>query len=236
MNLLVSKHYTITDHTKWPSDRSNEHNLVKNYKAMSDLMVKTASINLINLDHVEIHTGKADNIRDVFRIHFYQIYELWKQGHNILYADSDVIFNRPYNYFSEFDKFMMFNYTDGGQYGTRCNHYGVELPKFFNCGIRYYPKTMKQSVWDIGLRMCENWNPDQWNSEQIIYNVMMLNQLDEVSRRPELSFQAMKDLDHDNEEFNGIKMTDAYAIHFHGSRGSQIKLDRMKDFYKQWCS
>ncbi len=230
MNLLVSKHYTITDHTKWPSDRTNERDLVENYKAMSDIMIESARKNLINLNGYEIHTGAAESIRDVFRIHFYKIYDLWQQGHNILYADSDVVFKKPYDYFSEFDKFMMFNHTPGGQYGTKCGHYKVEIPQFFNCGIRYYPQSMSQDIWDIGLRMCENWDHDRWNSEQVIYNVMMWDQFDQISTRPELAFQSINEIHAQNNELNGINIDDAYAVHFHGSRGSKAVLDRMKQF------
>lgn len=229
LNLLVSKHYTVTDHTKWPGDRSHEGNLVENYKAMSDLMVASARKNLIGLDDVVVHTGEADNIRDVFRIHFYEIYELWKQGHNILYADSDVIFTKPYDYFSKFDKFVMFNYTDGGQKGTTCNHYNVAVKHFYNCGIRYYPQTMSQDIWDIGLRMCENWNPNRWNSEQLIYNVMMWSQqFDQHFYRPDLAYQAVSGDTAHNDRFNGIPLNQAHAVHFHGSRGSSNRLDRMR--------
>ena len=86
MNILVCKNYTITDHTKWYNDRTNETGLVENYTAMEELCVASAKKYVKDLDEVKVFRGEADNIRDVFKINFYEIYDLWQQGNNILYV------------------------------------------------------------------------------------------------------------------------------------------------------
>ena len=111
-NILVCKNYEISDHTKWYDDRSTEKNLVSNYTKMQDICVSSAEKNINDLDQVKIFTGKEDNIREVFKKNFYEIYELWQEGHNILYCDLDVVFTQPVSYFSDYNFFSMFNFTD----------------------------------------------------------------------------------------------------------------------------
>ena len=69
-NLLVSKHYKIKDHTKWYNDRTNESDLEDNYDKMMELMLDSAEENLLCMDDYIVHEGEADNIREVFKIHF----------------------------------------------------------------------------------------------------------------------------------------------------------------------
>lgn len=227
MNILVCKNYTINDHTKWYNDRTNEQNLENNYTGMEKLCVASAEEYIQNLDEVKVFRGEADNIRDVFKKNFYEIYELWKEGHNILYADLDVLFVKQVDYFDQINKFAMFNLTDPTS--TRDDFYNVEFQHFFNCGIRYYPKDMNQSVWDLGIEMVKNWNPDRWDSEQIIYNAMMFSQdikLAEVLK-PWLAYQMLTGGPQDYRH-NKINLSDARAIHLHGSRDSGDRLQTMQ--------
>ena len=233
-NILVCKNYKITDHSKWYDDRTNEENLVDNYIKMQDLCVKSAQENIIDLDTVKIFTGEADNIRDVFKKNFFEIYELWQEGHNILYADLDVVFTQPVNYFSDYNHFAMFNFTDPPR--TTDEHYNLVFDHYFNCGIRYYPEEMDQSIWDKGIQMMENWNPERWDSEQIIYNAMLWSQEDVSPQdvwKPQLAYQMLLDPtttsgNSINKNFNKIDHTQAGAIHVHGSRGSKNRLDLMQ--------
>jgi len=230
MNILVCKNYTITDHTKWYADRSSETGLEENYTAMEELCVASAKKYVTDLDEVVVFRGQADNIRDVFKTNFYEIYELWKQGHNILYVDLDVIFISAAEYFGKFNKLSMFNLTDPTS--TTDAHYNIELPHFFNCGIRYYPHNMDQSVWDKGISMVENWNPNRWDCEQVIYNAMMFDQKLEINEvyRPHLAFQLLSGNieDESNTNFNQIHISEAKAIHLHGSRSSSARLQAME--------
>ena len=230
-NYLVTKNYRITDHTKWYGDRSHETNLVQNYAAMETLLVKSAKENVVGLDEVIVHRGEAEHIREVFKIHFKEIYNLWSTEEcNILYCDLDVVFLKKALYFNQFDFFAMFNYTDPPH--TVDEHYGLTFDRFFNCGIRYYPNTMKQEVWDLGFNMLENWNPERWDSEQVIYNQMLWIQGVEPQQvyAPHLAFQMLNgNPSHQmNTDFNRISVKDAAAVHVHGSRGSGDRLQIMK--------
>lgn len=225
-NYLVFKNYTIEDQTKWYNDRSLETDLTDNYKAMEKIATESAMKNLQNVDAIRVFRGTANDIREVFRKNFYEIYELWKEGNNILYCDLDVVFMNPVDVFGTFDnKFRMFNLTD--PMTTTDEHYGVSFPHYFNCGIRYYPKDMSQEVWDLGIEMVENWNPDRWDSEQIIYNAMMFLQ-DESAQEfyhPYYAYQCLHNPIHQNgqllnRQFNNIDINQALMIHVHGSRGS----------------
>jgi hypothetical protein len=230
-NILVAKNYTITDHTKWYADRSSEAGLAENYTAMEQLCVASAHKYVKNLDEVIVFRGEADNIRDVFKKNFYEIHELWRAGNNILYVDLDVMFINHADYFNQFDQFSMFNLTD--PVSTTDEHYGVNFSNYFNCGIRYYPANMDQAVWDLGIQMVENWNPDRWDSEQIIYNAMMFSQkqfdIHQVYQ-PKLAFQMLHaDINHPgNRNFNQIKASQASAVHLHGSRSSSGRLQTME--------
>ena len=232
-NILVAKNYTITDHSKWWDDRSTETDLVENYKEMETLCLQSAVDNLVDMDSLHVFTGQANNIREVFKTNFYEIYDLWKDGHNILYCDLDVVFPKKHDYFVKTDKFQMFNLTD--PISTTDDHYDLKFDHYFNCGIRYYPKNMSQDVWDLGFKMVENWNPDRWDSEQIIYNAMMFSQ--DITAQdvyaPNKAYQLLADPrtprgNQMNNSFNRINIQDAYAVHVHGSRGSSDRLSLMR--------
>ena len=235
-NFLVFKNYTITDHTKWFNDRSDEPNLVANYNAMEKIATASALKNVENLNEIKVFRGEADNIRDVFKKNFYEIYKLWQKGNNVLYADLDVVFTQPTNYFTTDNIFRMYNLTEPTS--VTCEHYNIEFKYYFNCGIRYYPKDMSQTVWDLGIEMVENWNPDRWDCEQIIYNAMMWSQKvapDDVYNTP-LAYQLLQDPRTSqgtllNKNFNQIDLNQSCAVHVHGSRGSKDRLSLMEDLF-----
>lgn len=231
-NYLVCKNYTITDHTKWYDDRSNEKNLADNYTAMEQVMCESAKKYLVGLDEIIVHRGEADHIRDVFKKHFLEIYDLWRsEPCNILYCDLDVIFLKPAQFFNNYDFFAMFNFTDPPS--TVDDHYSLTFERYFNCGVRYYPHTMKEEIWKIGLDMLANWDPTRWDCEQVIYNQMLWGQNIEpqLFYRPDLAFQMLNSipLHKVNNNFNRISVVDAAVVHVHGSRGSANRLDIMRD-------
>ena len=229
MNILVSKNYTITDHTKWYNNRTNEANLAENYAGMERVMLRSAQRHLKNCDGYHVFKGSAEHIREVFVRNFKEIYEVWRQGHNILYVDLDVVFTNSYDVFDKIDLFSMFNYTDPRS--THDAHYDLTLDHFFNCGIRYYPKNMDHSVWDLGFKMLENFDWGRWDSEQIIYNAMQWSQSTDPQKflKPRLAYQLLQ-IQHAklNDVFNGIPLERAAAVHVHGSRGSNDRLQLMK--------
>ncbi len=234
-NFLALKNYNIKDNSKWYNDRTNEANLAENYLKMEKVCVSSAMKNLENINEIRVFRGEADNIRDVFKENFSELYYLWKEGNNVLYADLDVVFTQPVNYFENSEIFRMYNLTDPVK--TVCEHYDLKFETYFNCGIRYYPKDMSQEVWDLGFKMLENWNPERWDSEQIIYNAMLWSQNikpDDVYN-PRLAYQLLHDPQHIqgnriNKQFNQIDLQEACAVHVHGSRGSSDRLTLMENF------
>ena len=231
-NLLVSKNYTVRDHTQWYKDRStNSDAMVQSYAQMETLMVDSAKKYLQDLDEVVVHRGEAETIRDVFKLHFQDIYDLWEQGNNIVYCDLDVLFMRPVRFFNEHDTFSMFNLTDPAS--THDEHYDLTFAHFFNCGVRYYPADMDHSVWDLGFDMLDNWNPDRWDSEQVIYNAMMFHQNPDPQSfyNPVKAYQLLQyPVNHPiNVQFNQIALADAAVCHFHGSRDSAGRVTAMEN-------
>jgi hypothetical protein len=81
--------------------------------------------------------------------------------------------------------------------------------------------------------MLENWNPDRWDAEQVIYNNMLWSQNIEpqLFYRPDLAFQMLNGnpLHQQNTDFNRICVRNAAVVHVHGSRGSGNRLQIMKD-------
>jgi len=229
-NILVSKNYQVQDHSKWYGNRTHEKDIATNYNAMEQIMTDSARAYLQDLDHVVIHRGEAATIRDVFRIHFREIHSLWQsEPCNILYCDLDVVFIKPTEIFNQFQHFSMFNLTNPSR--TLDKHYGVTFNHYYNCGVRYYPHNMTKQVWDVGLQMLQNWNPDRWDAEQVIYNQMMWSQgLPHAEfYRPELAYQLLNaDLaSNQNTSFNRMSVSDARVVHVHGSRGSSNRLESM---------
>lgn len=230
-NILVCKNYLIKDHSKWYDNKTDQaFSIHIQYRGMEEILFRTSKKYIADLDDIVIHRGDADNIREVFKIHFKEIYDLWKEGHNILYCDLDVMFLKPVSYFGLYNKFTMFNLTDPPR--TVDEHYGIKFDWFFNCGIRYYPQDMDHRIWDLGFEMLDNWNPERWDCEQIIYNAMMFEQSANPADfyDPTKAFQILTTPadSQTNRNFNQITLSQACAVHLHGSRNSESRLDIMK--------
>ena len=144
------------------------------------------------------------------------------------------MFTQPTDYFVDDNTFRMYNLTDPTS--VKCDHYNLEFNYYFNCGIRYYPKDMSQAVWDLGIEMVENWNPERWDCEQIIYNAMMWSQdiVPDDVYNSSLAYQVLQDPRSSqgtlvNKRFNQIDLNQSCAVHVHGSRGSKDRLSLMAD-------
>jgi hypothetical protein len=200
---------------------------------MHRLSVASFSKHLKGTWELKFVQGTVDNINDAFQHTFKEIYQLWQQGDtNILYTDPDTVAIRDLDPWNISDRFMMFNFTDPKSFND-LNQYEKSFPYFFNAGVRYFPATMSQHTWDLGLSMVDQWEPDTYNTEQIILNSMLWSQgvtLDQVLR-PELAYQAhwlpmvpvwAQDL------WNGIEIGRAAIVHTHSSRDIDQKLNLMR--------
>lgn len=236
-NYLVKSLFRVKD-TNWHiRDRKDEGDLHKKYVEMHQLSVSSFSKHLKGDWELKFIQGTVDNINDAFRITFEQIHQLWQQGNtNILYTDPDTLAIKSLDPWNSWDQFMMFNFTDPTSFNEP-NIYQKSFPYFFNAGVRYFPAAMQPSIWDTGLDMVRQWEPNTYHTEQIILNTMLWDQgvtLDQVLR-PEMAYQAhwlpdvpvwLQDL------WNGIDIDRAVVVHTHSSRNIDRKLDLMRNLSK----
>jgi len=154
----------------------------------------------------------------------------------------DNFMQKPTKIFGEFDDFMMFNYTDPKSSSEK-NKWDIQHKHFFNADVRYYPHTMSQDIWDMGLKLAEDWDFDCWNTEQIILNKMLWDQPNrtlENTRQPNLAYQGhllfandqFQANMHRSNLWNESNFDEANIIHFHGSRNAPNKLQLMYAMYK----
>jgi hypothetical protein len=233
-NYLVKSLFRVRD-TNWHfRDRQEEADLYEKYVEMHRLSVASFTKHLKGTWELKFIQGTVDNINDAFRITFDRIHQIWQQGNtNILYTDPDTVAIRDLDPWNISDQFMMFNFTDPKSF-SEPNIYQKSFPYFFNAGVRYFPAAMKQNVWNTGLAMVNQWEPDTYHTEQIILNTMLWSQgvtLDQVLR-PEMAYQAhwlpdvpvwFQDL------WNGVEINRAAIVHTHSSRNIDKKLKLMRD-------
>ena len=222
----------------WFEDRSSEGDLYDWYMKMHDISLRTFEKHLQGDWEFVFFNKEVENIQEVFKDHFFEIYDIWKQGDcNILYCGPDNIMMKPTEFFGQYDDFRMFNYTDPKS-SEEPNHYNIQHQHFFNADVRYYPSTMSQDIWDMGLEMAENWDFDSWNTEQFILNKMLWDQEGrtiENTLDPTVAYQGHQ-LFLDNweqrkaysNEWNTCDLKQAHIIHLHGSRNAPRKFALME--------
>jgi phosphatidate phosphatase APP1 len=71
VNIIVTKFYTVEDHTKWYGDRSSEADLEQNYSEMIEVMKDSAVQCVEDLDDIIVHTGTVSDIRTAFEKHYW---------------------------------------------------------------------------------------------------------------------------------------------------------------------
>ena len=226
----------------WFEDRSNEGNLYDWYMKMHDISLRSFEKHLQGDWEFIFFNKEVQNIQEVFKDHFFEIYDIWKEGDcNILYCGPDNIMMKPTEFYGKYNDFMMFNYTDP-KTSIEPNHYNIQHEHFFNADVRYYPNTMSQDIWDMGLEMAENWDFNSWNTEQFILNKMLWDQTDrslDNTLNPAVAYQGHALFIEDWEqrkaysnEWNGCDIKDAQIIHLHGSRNAPRKFALMEQLEK----
>lgn len=248
-NYLIRSLYKIKS-PMWFQDRSHEGDLYDQYMKMHEISLRTFNKHLKSEWEFIFFNKEVENIQEVFKDHFFEIYDIWKQGNvNILYCGPDNIMMKPTDIFGKYQDFRMFNYTDP-KTSEEPNHYnfskdlptGLQHQHFFNADVRYYPSTMSQDIWDMGLEMAENWDFNSWNTEQIILNKMLWDQEErniENTLDPKIAYQGhVLDLDDwegtkaYSNHWNNCQIKDAHIVHLHGSRNAPKKLALMQELEK----
>ena len=226
----------------WFEDRSSEGDLYDWYMKMHDISLRSFEKHLQGDWEFIFFNKEVENIQEVFKDHFFEIYDIWKQGDtNILYCGPDNIMMKPTEFFGKYDDFMMFNYTDPKS-SVEPNHYNIQHQHFFNADVRYYPSTMSQDIWDMGLEMAENWDFNSWNTEQFILNKMLWDQPNRTldnTLDPSIAYQGHQLFIEDWEsrkkwsnDWNNKDIKDAHIIHLHGSRNAPRKFSLMEQLEK----
>jgi hypothetical protein len=231
-NLLVRSLYRIKS-PQWFKDRSDEGDIYEHYTKMHDISLQTFQKHLGGDWEFVFFNKEVDNIQQVFRDHFFEIYDLWKSGCNILYCGPDNYMQKPTEFFGKYEgEFRMFNYTDPKQF--------QHFDHFLNADVRYYSADMPETAWTNALTAAKAWNFDEWNTEQIILNDMLWNQglKPEHVIQPHLAYQGhaldpkrwRESVEYSN-RWNGVDIESAHILHLHGSRNAPQKLNIMESLW-----
>ena len=178
-----------------------------------------------------VYTDPAPSRTAIFQRNWQRIHDLWhKEPCNILYLDSDTIIIRPTEIFDRFAEFRVFNWTDP--------KFNEKFENLYNAGVRYYPATMSRDLWTVGNDMAKNWDLDNWNQEQEIFNTMFWQQHVPDPHHPALNWQGMilhqrshQAVDLLN-QWNALPIDNAHIIHVHGSRNIEETVNVMSIFAK----
>lgn len=233
-NYLVKSLFQITSPDWHMKDRSGEPDLHENYVKMHQISLNSHKRFLQGDWELKFVGGRFEDINQAFERTFWFIHDLWhREPCNILYTDPDTVMVRPLDIWDQFDKFMMFNYTDPRHFPLNERLWNRRFPNFFNAGVRYFPATMDEKIWELGGSMAREWKFDTYDTEQVILNAMLWDQSIslEEALRPDIAYQAQWlpiCLQAKQDEWNGIPMNQASIIHVHGSRDSALKLALMK--------
>jgi hypothetical protein len=176
-------------------------------------------------------TGKVEQINQAFEQTFWAIYDLWNsEPCNILYTDPDTIAIKPVSIFDQYPQFRMFNHTDPKQFNN-ANPYNRSYPDFFNAGVRYFPATMDQKIWQLGTSMAQTWDYATYDTEQVILNAMLWDQgiTVEEALDPTVAWQLFHPDLNFGQQWNGCSVLDAKILHLHSSRGADGRLNFMRD-------
>ena len=174
------------------------------------MCISSAKKFISGLDDIIIHETEVDNIQQAFKQHFYDLYDIWKQGNvNILYSDLDVLFTKEFNWFAHSDHFVM--YTS------------------WNCGVRYHGHDMDPQLWDFAWDLCKEWDPTNWHYEQDIYKAMLRHDMNwnHYSKNRDIYEKLVVNLP---EKDSLEDSHDSCAVHFHASRGD-LQINKMKKIF-----
>ena len=124
-NYLIRSLYQIKSPV-WFRDRTDEGDIYDQYMQMHEISLRTFEQHLQGDWEFVFFNKTVPDIQAVFKDHFFEIYDIWRQGDcNILYCGPDNAMMKPTQFFGKYEDFMMFNYTDPKS-STEANHYGVQ--------------------------------------------------------------------------------------------------------------
>ena len=217
-NILVLKHYKLLQSNGW-DDHSNPVPSYdwKHYKKRYDNLRKyceaSAIKNIVGLDDIIVHNATVTNIQEAFKQHFFDLHDIWIKGDtNILYADLDVLFVRPFEWFEASHGYLLYNTG--------------------NSGVRYHGHDMDPMLWELAFERIKEWPENKWDYEQDIYIEMacqkpMPQDIEEYYWSLILQYPDNPLPPKDILSDNSIK-----AVHFHSTRDEFNVVSQMKDVWK----
>lgn len=234
-NYLVKSLFQVQDADWKVLNRSHEPNLFDSYVSMHEISTATYKHFLQGEWELKFITGEVDQINQAFEQTFWAIHDLWhSEPCNILYTDPDTIAVKPIEFWDRYQHFLMFNYTDPRQF-NKPNPYNRSYEHFFNAGVRYFPSTMSESIWQLGADMARTWDYSTYDTEQIILNAMLWDQGIGLERAldPTTAWQLFHPDLYFGQTWNGCPISDARILHLHSSRGADGRLAFMKSTAEQ---
>jgi len=203
------------------------------YEAMSEIVIHSAKHFIKEDFDVHVIRSEVNSYQEIFDTNFQKVYDLWnpEEPNNILYLDGDTLVTNQVEVFGKYSNFQMFNYTARRSLPATENKYGLGFEHYFNAGIRYYPATMKQEVWDTGWQYAKDWDYGFWGTEQAIFNEMMYSQNSDHKHwlKPEMGFQVIgipvqkikqPAVIKQMEDWNNSNFNSAKIMHLHGTRSA----------------
>lgn len=199
---------------------------------MHKLHLVSAEKYLRNTDEtITLHSDReVSGNNEMFEDIFEKTYNLWKLGNNVLFTDIDTLFVKPVDVFGRFKEFKLFWQTCVKHKIPLLRYPKVEV-KYLNCGVRYFPREMREDIWDLGFKLWEA-PQGEWDWEQRLYNEMLYAQFLNSSvymleTLNEYNWQVA------NDAVNSIPMEEACILHFYASRGPHSALSRMKKIWEE---
>jgi len=227
-NYLVKSLNRIKSTDWFWTDRASEGDIYPLYKQMHDLSKLSFDLMLGGDWEYIFLEAVVEDVNQTFKDQFYEIYDIWQsEPCNILYTGPDTQMIQPTEIFGKYNNFLLWNYTDPKQ-TTRHQHY-------LNADIRYYPSTMTDELWSIGLEKFRSF--DYWGGDQDLYNDMVWSQglSPEQVINPKMAYQAFMLPGGESwaDDWNGCAFGDAHIVHWHGSRSARQKLELMQQVSAQ---
>lgn len=171
---------------------------------------------------------EVSSFNEMFKDMFEKTYNLWKLGNNVLFTDIDILFVKPVDVFGRFREFRLF-WPPGGKIPLL--HFPKAEVKYLNAGVKYFPREMREAIWDLGFKLWEA-PQGEWDWSQRVYNEMLYTQFLKnsdyiVETLNEYNWQVADDA------VNSIPMEEACILHFYASRGPHSVLSKMKKIWEE---
>jgi hypothetical protein len=167
-NILLKSLFEIANAS--PGDPPTMLNSISSYRSMQDISIESFQKNLSGEWVLMELGGQKSSLQEAFRYVMKRTREIWIEHApcNILYADPDTLCVKPLCDLEKFKEFRIF--TDGDP---------LAREQYHNCGVRWFPHTTQQCVWDYFDQELGIWYDDaRYEHEQKIYRKAMWTQTD----------------------------------------------------------